>query len=627
MDFSEAVNSFNMFYATSDVKAALFRPIYDGSVVTDVEVLAANPEWVATRSVEFHPGVLGSEIHSDFQSMVLIDIRNALSTGATYSSFTPGETAFTRESSALSVSYRALDNGLVIVEAREIALAEQVAELSGPVLIVDLPDGPNSVPTNFLATNDAFRNLFLAELEIEVPSLSNYSDESAVPLSLIRDHVASRFFRTDWDEFYAGTAEAYLNGGSISERPFVFEDIGFARSYFTRRVEGRWIGVWLYRLADASEVSSMPEFALARSEALRQAVWSLERPTAAHRPVLDSDGNLVDLELLWANPNFDSYRSKASVTGDLASENRVRFNEGLLPYVQHAWSEGSAAQIFRFQPSDGEAGLYNHDYAQMEDEFGKPLEIETIFIRTSDDFVLEWGEDVRTKIKTGSQAAAQRRELEIRAAEAEGTLAKKEERESMGRELHDNILQELFVIGLSLAPFSKEDSAPLPSDMVAAVRDSLARVAGDIRALITNSKKDRASLITERIETLAEKWDEATENFKVSSHISASIGTEDLERIPAIVVENIIYIAKEAVANAVKHSQGTEVEVHAIISRKLITLAISDDGKGIADGVTRSSGTANIRKRALEIDADISTESSPTGTVVTLTAPFRIDAI
>ena len=136
------------------------------------EMLAANAAWADTRNIQFVPGMLGSEIHTGFDAYVLPDIRRALATGRSYSRFRADDTDITKASSTLSVVYRKLENGLIAVEARELGLAEQLADVMGPVLVVDLPDGPNSVPSNFLAINGSFRDMFLSGLDVPVPSIS-----------------------------------------------------------------------------------------------------------------------------------------------------------------------------------------------------------------------------------------------------------------------------------------------------------------------------------------------------------------------------------------------------------------------------------------------------------------------
>ena len=64
---------------------------------------------------------------------------------------------------------------------------------------------------------------------------------------------------------------------------------------------------------------------------------------------------------------------------------------------------------------------------------------------------MEWGDDVDLKVQLGSDMEAQRQAaLEI-AFEAQERSIRKGEHDRIVRELHDNILQELFVAPMTLS--------------------------------------------------------------------------------------------------------------------------------------------------------------------------------
>jgi signal transduction histidine kinase len=95
------------------------------------------------------------------------------------------------------------------------------------------------------------------------------------------------------------------------------------------------------------------------------------------------------------------------------------------------------------------------------------------------------------------------------------------------------------------------------------------------------------------------------------------------DRRPPTEVELAMYrIASEAVGNAVRHSGGTRVDVRAAVAPDRVDLAVSDDGGGLSANAAREAGKqkrlglASMRRRAEAIDAELSIESSDTGTAV-----------
>ena len=85
---------------------------------------------------------------------------------------------------------------------------------------------------------------------------------------------------------------------------------------------------------------------------------------------------------------------------------------------------------------------------------------------------------------------------------------------------------------------------------------------------------------------------------------------------------NVLRIAQEAITNAVKHANATEISVET--DRRSIT--IRDNGSGISDyaearrhGKDSGIGIDGMRKRAEAIGARLQIESASSGTSVTLT--------
>jgi len=102
--------------------------------------------------------------------------------------------------------------------------------------------------------------------------------------------------------------------------------------------------------------------------------------------------------------------------------------------------------------------------------------------------------------------------------------------------------------------------------------------------------------------------------------------TKPLE--PAV-QEQIFLIAREALLNALRHSEATSVEVEIEYRRRKLHVAVRDNGKGIDPQALQSSqnlhwGLTGMRERAASIGAEIRIWSSlGQGTEVGISAPIR----
>ncbi|MGA0354319.1 MAG: sensor histidine kinase [Ilumatobacteraceae bacterium] len=523
----------------------------------------------------------------------------------------------------LQVMWRRLADHRILETIVPVWLLSTLIEVTGPMMVVDLPGGRGSAPTAVAAVNQTFIDLFLDGDGSAVPNLSALGSDDQVPLSTLRDLVVTVHPDTDWESFFASVAETYTSGAESFGSAFVLRGQPYIRDYrYAQTPEGQTVGVWTYRPASAEEITSSPELAESRIRILQSAIEDLPRPVAAHRPVFDGD-DIVDLELIWSNKNFDGYRVEPAVPGDLASVNRLRFTEDFLPYIRHAWSDGVATQFFRFEADDATEELYRHHGVY----FDGVLEIETLFVRTDDGFILEWGDDVDSKVRLGSDMEAQRRAAIEVASETNAALAKRSEHDRLSRELHDNILQELFVLGLKISG-ARGTPENVTESTLDDFRDTVKRVTVDIRALITDSKTVEGAPINEQLASLCDDWRKTTAGDpKITFDEMMTVDASHLDRINSDVVKNTVKIAKEAVANAVKHSHGTLVEVELIVSPAQLLMTVRDNGDGVDPRNTRSSGTLNMQARAASIGGDLAFESSSDGVTVELRVPFSLELV
>ena len=209
------------------------------------------------------------------------------------------------------------------------------------------------------------------------------------------------------------------------------------------------------------------------------------------------------------------------------------------------------------------------------------------------------------------------------AAQARAVAA---DRERIGRELHDNIIQSLYATGLTL-----EDATLTVDEDTARAKGRIGQAIQALNGTITDI---RNYILDQRRETDHEDWQanlgELVRAFRLQTLLdtelkidqSAQVKLEDEARI------QVVAIAREALTNVAKHARATRVRVQVTRPSDTTQFEISDNGVGMAyDGesqlaVGERQGLRNMRERAEIIGARLDIESEPQlGTTVRLVLP------
>ena len=213
-------------------------------------------------------------------------------------------------------------------------------------------------------------------------------------------------------------------------------------------------------------------------------------------------------------------------------------------------------------------------------------------------------------------ADARRRELLLR------------ERERIGRDLHDGIIQSIYAAGLHLEQASADirDEPKTTRDRIGTVMAELNRITGDIRSTIFDLRSGELEARDAEAIVLA-----AADELQAHTFVKLEIGSEGLfrPRLQAEQAEQLRHVVIEAFSNVLRHAHASVVTVHMACTQRRFTLEIRDDGTGFDPTVSaergrrgRAQGLANIRRRAELLDATLSVESRPGhGTALSLTMP------
>lgn len=197
--------------------------------------------------------------------------------------------------------------------------------------------------------------------------------------------------------------------------------------------------------------------------------------------------------------------------------------------------------------------------------------------------------------------------------EAERELrAKLEERERIGMDLHDGVIQAIYAVGLGL-----ENAAEQVMESPGDARRRLDRAIDDLNVVI----EDIRSFIFDLRPQVEEAGDlpgalaDLVERLKVNTLMQAELrldgGLPELQRDQAI---EIFRIVQEALNNVAKHSKASFAEVRVASDGRVLSVEVSDDGAGFDPEAPRDStrqGLRNIEDRARNLGGRISIESAP----------------
>jgi signal transduction histidine kinase len=205
---------------------------------------------------------------------------------------------------------------------------------------------------------------------------------------------------------------------------------------------------------------------------------------------------------------------------------------------------------------------------------------------------------------------------------AEGQAARRElallaDRDRIARDLHDQVIQRLFAIGLAMQGTHRLTKSPVAAARLTQHIDELHEVIQDIRSSIFDLQADPAD--SPRLRgALQEAINELTADSPLRTTVRMS---GPLDVVPAALAEHAEAVVREAVSNAVRHAKATELMVTVSIDDNVV-IDVTDNGTGIPDTVARS-GLHNLNQRAVETQGSCTvTRLDDGGTRVLWAAPM-----
>jgi signal transduction histidine kinase len=196
------------------------------------------------------------------------------------------------------------------------------------------------------------------------------------------------------------------------------------------------------------------------------------------------------------------------------------------------------------------------------------------------------------------EAFAEQAALALQVAQAledRNRLAVFEDRDRIGRDLHDLVIQRLFAVGLTLDNVARITGKPEVASRVTAAVDDIDATIKDIRRTIFELSAPPGS--TDLRAELAAVVEAATPALGFAAQLRTDGAVDTL--VPAAIRPHLLAVTREAVSNAARHANATAVSVHLSVTDEVV-LTVTDDGGGYVDNGRRS-GLRNLADRAHQL--------------------------
>jgi signal transduction histidine kinase len=207
--------------------------------------------------------------------------------------------------------------------------------------------------------------------------------------------------------------------------------------------------------------------------------------------------------------------------------------------------------------------------------------------------------------------------------EAVQYLAVVDERERIGKDLHDGIIQSLYAISLSLedVPELMADDANEAAGRVDRAIDNLNAAIADLRQFVVGLRPEHVDR-TDFIGLLAMLADQVRRDGVVAVDLDLPAERVDL---PAHTRGEVLQIAREALSNTARHAGASTARVSLRRDDHALRLVLTDDGSGFdtsLDAPVGHHGLANMRDRAEALGGSLDLESDETGTTIIVMVPL-----
>jgi signal transduction histidine kinase len=192
-----------------------------------------------------------------------------------------------------------------------------------------------------------------------------------------------------------------------------------------------------------------------------------------------------------------------------------------------------------------------------------------------------------------------------------------EERERIGMDLHDGVIQSLYSIGLTLdyvkaVTEEEEENTEEILERLQLATDGINSTINDIRSYVSDLRPRQMLENRSLEENIVILLDEFETHSKISGEFEKT--TECIQELSYQKQITLFHICQEALSNTARHANATQAKVRLWGEDGRAYLEIQDNGKGFNIDATDTNlghGLSNMQRRARKVGGDLCIDSQP----------------
>jgi signal transduction histidine kinase len=234
------------------------------------------------------------------------------------------------------------------------------------------------------------------------------------------------------------------------------------------------------------------------------------------------------------------------------------------------------------------------------------------------DLAIEANETRRARVAADRELAASRQQLSELAQHLQTSVER--ERAAIARDIHDDVGGALTALNFDLAWIARHTQAPALQQRVQSAIEMTAHAIEASQRVMHNLRP----AILEQGLVAALQW--MAQRFDKRTGIACVFRTtnEHLELPPGVPL--VAYrTVQEALTNVSKHAQASKVAIDVSMARGVLSIEVSDNGRGMAAddlAKARSFGIRGLRERADTVGGWVDLSSDAGGTTLILSVPI-----
>lgn len=233
---------------------------------------------------------------------------------------------------------------------------------------------------------------------------------------------------------------------------------------------------------------------------------------------------------------------------------------------------------------------------------------------------IEASRERRARLAADQELAASRQRLSELAQHLQTSVEM--ERAAIAREIHDDVGGSLTALKFDLAWVARHSTAPEVQRRMAGALETLDHAIEASKRIMHNLRP----AILEQGLVAALQW--MASRFERRSGLPCIFRTShESMNLPAGVPLVAYRFVQEALTNISKHAQATRVVIDLSLTRGVLSVEVSDNGRGLSAtdlAKAKSFGLRGLHERAGTVGGWVDVSSGPSGTVLMLGVPLEV---